>query len=229
MRVIAGEKGGRRLVAPPGRATRPTSDRVREAAFSMLSSLGGVEEALVWDLFAGSGAMGIEALSRGAAHATFVEQAQSACSATRANLAALGYGPGRATVVCADVLAWVASQTGPSIQPPVQPAVRRPVRPQPVATPTPSETKGPVGTATVGDRAVDLVTADPPYAWQGWGSLLASLARFQPLVVAETGDDLVLPAGWRALRSKRYGGTVVTLARQSQSDERPGPGVDRDH
>ena len=113
MRVIAGEKGGRRLVAPPGRATRPTSDRVREAAFSMLSSLGGVEEALVWDLFAGSGAMGIEALSRGAAHATFVEQAQSACSATRANLAALGYGPGRATVICADVLAWVASQTGP--------------------------------------------------------------------------------------------------------------------
>jgi 16S rRNA G966 N2-methylase RsmD len=81
----------------------------------------------------------------------------------------------------------------------------------------------------VGDRAVDLVTADPPYAWQGWGSLLASLARFQPLVVAETGDDLVLPAGWRALRSKRYGGTVVTLARQSQSDERLGPDVDRDH
>ena len=229
MRVIAGEKGGRRLLAPPGRATRPTSDRVREAAFSMISSLGGVEDILVWDLFAGSGAMGIEALSRGAAHATFVEQAQSACSATRANLAALGYGPGRATVICADVLAWVASQTGPPIQRPVQPAVRRRVRPQPVATPAPSEAKGPVGTATAGDRAVDLVTADPPYAWQGWGSLLASLARFQPLVVAETGDELDLPAGWRALRSKRYGGTVVTLARQSQSDERPVPGMDRDH
>ncbi len=228
MRVIAGEKGGRRLVAPPGRATRPTSDRVREAAFSMISSLGGVEDVLVWDLFAGSGAMGIEALSRGAAHATFVEQAQSACSATRANLAALGYGPGRATVICADVLAWVASRSGPSIERPVQPAVRRRVRPQPVA-PAPSEAKGPVGTATVGDRAVDLVTADPPYAWRGWGSLLASLAQFQPLVVAETGDELDLPAGWRALRSKRYGGTVVTLARQSQSDERPGPGVDRDH
>jgi 16S rRNA (guanine966-N2)-methyltransferase len=221
MRVIAGEKGGRRLLAPPGRQTRPTSDRVREATFSMLSSLGVLEEALVWDLFAGSGAMGIEALSRGAAHATFVEQAQSACSATRANLAALGYGPGRATVICGDVLAWVASQTGTPVRRRGQPpSVRRPVR---------SEAEGPVKTATAGDHVVDLVTADPPYAWQGWGSLLDSLARFRPLLVAETGNDLALPVGWRALRSKRYGGTVVTLARQSDSDERPGPGVDRDH
>ena len=76
MRVIAGEKGGRRLLAPPGHGTRPTSDRVREAAFSMLDSLGVLDGARVWDLFAGSGAMGIEALSRGAAHATFVEQAK---------------------------------------------------------------------------------------------------------------------------------------------------------
>ncbi len=225
MRVIAGEKGGRRLLAPPGRGTRPTSDRVREAAFSMLSSLGVVEEAMVWDLFAGSGAMGIEALSRGAAHATFVEQAQSACSATRANLAALGYGPGRATVVCADVLAWVASQKAPAIQP----AARRWVRPPVVVPPAHSEAERPVKTATVRRRAVDVVTADPPYGWQGWGSLLDSLARFRPLVVAETGDDLALPAGWRALRARRYGGTVVTLALQSDSDERPGPGVDRDH
>ena len=108
MRVIAGEKGGRRLLAPPGHGTRPTSDRVREAAFSMLDSLGVLDGARVWDLFAGSGAMGIEALSRGAAHATFVEQAKGAVSATRANLAALGYGSSRATVVCADVLSWVA-------------------------------------------------------------------------------------------------------------------------
>ena len=75
MRVIAGEKGGRRLLAPPGRATRPTSDRVREAAFSILESQGVLRGARVWDLFAGSGALGIEALSRGAAHATFVDQA----------------------------------------------------------------------------------------------------------------------------------------------------------
>ena len=108
MRVIAGEKGGRRLLAPPGHGTRPTSDRVREAAFSMLESLGVLDGARVWDLFAGSGAMGIEALSRGAAQATFVDQAYGAVSAIRANLAALGYGRSRATVVCADVLSWVA-------------------------------------------------------------------------------------------------------------------------
>ena len=62
-------------MAPPGRGTRPTSDRVREAAFSMLESLGALEGARVWDLFSGSGAMGIEALSRGAVHVSFVDQA----------------------------------------------------------------------------------------------------------------------------------------------------------
>jgi 16S rRNA (guanine966-N2)-methyltransferase len=73
VRVVAGEAKGRRLVAPRGRATRPTSDRVREAIFDVLESLGGVAGARVVDLFAGSGALGIEALSRGAAHAVFVD------------------------------------------------------------------------------------------------------------------------------------------------------------
>src|SRR5271169_5215520 len=72
VRVIAGRYGGRRLVAPPGRLVRPTADRVREALFSILGDLRG---ASVLDLFAGSGALGIEALSRGAARAVFVEQA----------------------------------------------------------------------------------------------------------------------------------------------------------
>lgn len=220
MRVIAGEKGGRKLLAPPGRGTRPTSDRVREAAFSMLASLNVVEDARVWDLFAGSGAMGIEALSRGASHATFVEHAQSACSVTRANLAALGYSPGRATVVCADVLGWVASQTAPRD--------RRSSQRQSGGRPTRSRGEAASGPMTADDVAVDLVTADPPYAWQGWASLFDSLASFRPLVVAESSNDLALPVGWTALRSKRYGGTVVTLARQSASDEGPGPGMDRD-
>jgi 16S rRNA (guanine966-N2)-methyltransferase len=88
VRVIAGEWGGRRLVAPPGAATRPTSDRVREALFSVLGErIGG---ARVLDLFAGSGALGIEALSRGAAAATFVDSAAAALKALRANLEALG-------------------------------------------------------------------------------------------------------------------------------------------
>jgi 16S rRNA (guanine966-N2)-methyltransferase len=88
MRVIAGTWGGRRLQAPPGDATRPTSDRVREALFSVLA--GRVGGARVLDLFAGSGALGIEALSRGAASATFVDSAPAALKALRANLDALG-------------------------------------------------------------------------------------------------------------------------------------------
>ncbi len=187
MRVIAGENGGRRLVAPPGRATRPTSDRAREAMFSMLESsmldssttgtVTSLQGATVWDLFAGSGAMGIEALSRGAAHATFVDQARPAVSAVRANLAALGYGPQRSAVVCADVLNWA--------------------RPE--------------------QAEVDLVMADPPYAWQGWDVLLERLVHLRPLVLAETGSELALPPGWLVLRAKRYGGTVVTLARFSEA------------
>ncbi len=86
MRVIAGRFGGRALVAPRGRATRPTSDRVREALFSILGSL---EGARVLDLFAGSGALAIESLSRGAAEATLVDTSASAIAAIRRNLAAL--------------------------------------------------------------------------------------------------------------------------------------------
>jgi 16S rRNA (guanine966-N2)-methyltransferase len=87
MRVIAGRYRGRRLQAPPGDATRPTSDRVREALFSVLADR--VDGARVLDLFAGSGALGIEALSRGAAEATFVDTAPAAIRAVKANLAAL--------------------------------------------------------------------------------------------------------------------------------------------
>ena len=101
MRVIAGELGGRRLQAPRGLATRPTAERVREALFSMLGPLA---DAVVLDLFAGSGALGIEALSRGAAHATFVERAPGALVALRANLAALELAE-RSRVISGDALA----------------------------------------------------------------------------------------------------------------------------
>ncbi len=87
MRVIAGRYGGRRLTAPKGRTTRPTSERVREALFAMLSDITG---ARVLDLFAGTGALGIEALSRGARQAVFVECDQAAIEALQSNLATLG-------------------------------------------------------------------------------------------------------------------------------------------
>ncbi|MET3826136.1 16S rRNA (guanine966-N2)-methyltransferase [Sphingomonas sp. PvP055] len=90
MRIIAGEWRGRPLVAPKGDATRPTADRVREALFSMLASrLGSFEDLSVADLFAGSGALGLEALSRGAASCIFVEQDKPALDALRTNIAKL--------------------------------------------------------------------------------------------------------------------------------------------
>jgi 16S rRNA (guanine966-N2)-methyltransferase len=99
VRVIAGTHRGRRLVAPAGSSTRPTSDRVREALFSILGPVDGLA---VLDLFAGSGALGIEALSRGAARAVFVERAPAALAALRANLEAIGADPTAATVLAGD-------------------------------------------------------------------------------------------------------------------------------
>jgi 16S rRNA (guanine966-N2)-methyltransferase len=95
MRVIGGRYGGRRLRAPGGRTTRPTAERVREAVFSMLGDLQGM---VVLDLFAGSGALGIEALSRGAERVVFVERDRHALSVLRANLASLELGEPAAVV-----------------------------------------------------------------------------------------------------------------------------------
>jgi 16S rRNA (guanine966-N2)-methyltransferase len=189
MRVVGGEARGRRLAAPPGRATRPTSDRVREAIFGVLGSLEQVadvtvEGARVVDLFAGSGALGIEALSRGAASATFVERDRTAVAAIRANLAATGLaGPG-ATVVGADAERWLE-------------------RAEPF----------------------DLILCDPPYAYRGWPDLLAAMAPLTRLAVIETGGPMELGPGWEALKIKRYGGTVVSVARPAGS---PGQLVDQE-
>ncbi|WP_070157325.1 16S rRNA (guanine(966)-N(2))-methyltransferase RsmD [Sphingobium phenoxybenzoativorans] len=94
MRIISGQWRGRPLVAPKGEATRPTADRTREALFSMLTSrLGSFEGLAVADLFAGSGALGLEALSRGAGSCIFVEQDREAVTALRANAEKLGIRP----------------------------------------------------------------------------------------------------------------------------------------
>lgn len=106
MRVVAGDFGGRRLRAPAGRDTRPTSDRVREAMFSILGS---VEGRNVIDVFGGSGALAIEALSRGAARATIVERAPRAVACIRANVADLGL-QDRVRVVARDWRAALAAE-----------------------------------------------------------------------------------------------------------------------
>lgn len=170
--MVAGLVGGRQLRAPVGRRVRPTSERVREALFNSLGSLGAVEGATVLDLFAGTGALGIEALSRGAASATFVDADLQAVRAVRDNLAATSLAE-RARVVHADVFRFLADR--------------------PPAT-------------------VDLAFADPPYAFEDWPRLLALVpAR---LVALEARSHLDLGPAWRPLRSRRYGGTVVTLARR---------------
>ena len=104
MRVIAGTARGRRLTAPDGVVTRPTPERVREAVFNSLHSLGAVTGARMLDLYAGTGALGIEALSRGAAHAVFVENDRHALAALRSNLASTGTAR-RAAVLALDASA----------------------------------------------------------------------------------------------------------------------------
>ncbi|MGH2838983.1 MAG: 16S rRNA (guanine(966)-N(2))-methyltransferase RsmD [Thermoleophilaceae bacterium] len=103
MRIVAGRHKGRGLRAPEGEGTRPTADRVREALFSILGSVEGMR---VLDLYAGSGALGLEALSRGARSVTFVESARPALAAIRANLDATDE---EARVVTADVVGWLRS------------------------------------------------------------------------------------------------------------------------
>jgi 16S rRNA (guanine(966)-N(2))-methyltransferase RsmD len=99
VRIIAGEKRGAKIAAPKGHDTRPTGDRVREAAFNLI---GPVDDARVLDLFAGSGAYGLEALSRGAATAVFAESERPACDAIRSNLEKLGFTG--ATLLCRDAI-----------------------------------------------------------------------------------------------------------------------------
>ena len=109
MRIIAGRWRGRTLVSPPGATTRPTADRTREALFSILTSRIGTFDGLrVADLFAGTGALGLEAMSRGAEHATFVEMDREAVAALRTNVAAFG--------ASADILPIAVSSIGAARQ-----------------------------------------------------------------------------------------------------------------
>jgi 16S rRNA (guanine966-N2)-methyltransferase len=175
-------------VAPEGRDTRPTLDRVREALLNSLVSLDAVAGARVLDLFAGSGALGIEALSRGALHATFVDADRSARAAVEANLSATGLAD-RAEVLGGDATALLRRWSADA-----EPGVGEP------------------GTRA---RRFDLVLLDPPYATEepAWSALLELVARVVPtgVVVTESDREVALPEGWDALRVKRYGGTLVTV------------------
>jgi 16S rRNA (guanine966-N2)-methyltransferase len=117
-RIVGGAAGGRRITVPPGRGTRPTSDRTREALFSALESLTDLDGAHVLDLYAGSGAVGLEAASRGAAHVLLVESDRGALGVLRRNVADLGL-PG-AVVATGPVERFAAAPPPPAAGPPYQ-------------------------------------------------------------------------------------------------------------
>jgi 16S rRNA (guanine966-N2)-methyltransferase len=185
-RIVAGAAGGRRLAVPP-KGTRPTSDRVREALFSSLEADPGLDGAAVLDLCAGSGALGLEALSRGAAHALFVESDRRAADVLRRNVAALGL-PGAA------------------------------VRAAPAATVL----------GAPADRAYDVVLVDPPYeladgeitGWLADAAARGWLADDAVVVVERryARREFGWPAPLRAVRERRYGDTVLHVARHDPPD-----------
>ncbi len=111
MRVVAGELRGRKISAPEGTTTRPTTDMAREAIFNALTSLDVIVEANVLDLFAGSGALGIEALSRGAKHCTFIERDRDALASLQDNIKKLGL-TDRTTVIRADAMLTATNVSG---------------------------------------------------------------------------------------------------------------------
>jgi 16S rRNA (guanine966-N2)-methyltransferase len=190
MRVIAGRLGGRRLQAPPGKLTRPTSDRVKEAVFAMLGSVEGTN---VLDLFAGTGALAIEALSRGARSAVFVERDAGALRALNANLEALAIAPETVEVRRADALQALRTASARQetydllfIDPPYGRA-----RPAPMAS-------------------------GPPIAGR-WGpelsAILPSLLSPGARVVVESDRRAPLELELPLERHRRYGDTSITIHR----------------
>lgn len=185
MRVIAGSLGGRRLVAPRGGAVRPTSDRVRGAIANMLEAAVGLEGARVADVCCGTGALGIEVLSRGAAHVEFVDSHRRSIDATRTNLQGVGLladsrggkggrggtGGERVTLTVGDAVTWAQRHEGSTF---------------------------------------DVVLVDPPYAWDQWDAFLDAVAGWARMVLAESDREVAHPA-WDAFKVKRYGGTVVSM------------------
>ena len=111
LRVVGGSAKGRRLVVPPGLDSRPTSDRIRGAVFNMLEARFGLEDTVLADLCCGTGAMGIEALSRGAASCRFVDSSAQALAAARENLAAVGLATADATFERAEAIRWALALT----------------------------------------------------------------------------------------------------------------------
>jgi len=208
--VIAGEAGGRRLAVPGGRDTRPTSDRAREGLFATISSMAGsLAGARVLDLYAGSGAVGLEALSRGAEHVLLVENGARAARTIRENIEAIGL-PG--AVLAADKVERVLARG-------------------------PAPAGGQDGPAPAGGRdgtqadRYDVVFADPPYALPDAAvsrvlALLAGRGWLAPgaLVIVERATrsgPLSWPAGFVPDRARRYGEATFWYGLAPKSPKSP--------
>lgn len=182
MRIIAGEARGRRLFAPDGLDTRPTSDRVRESLFGILNRV--IPDARVLDLFSGSGALGLEAISRGAAFATLVDHASASIRAIRRNVETVRAGD-RVEVLMSDWRAALDRMHGP----------------------------------------YDLVFLDPPYRMtEVYAQVIRALDERGLLaadawIVMESARDaeISLPEGFACVDSRRYGQTVITMARREEA------------
>ena len=230
MRIVGGRWRGRTLAAPPGQATRPTADRVRQALFDMLlhASWGGraaIAEVVVLDVFAGTGALGLEALSRGAARACFIENNAAALLALRSNIAACD-AQTDSLVVAGDALrvAPARRQAGPVPEVAPSPAINYRGR-SPVSSGRLARRRAGTGEASMlfdgeGATPASLVFLDPPYGQQLVPRALEGLAAagwIAPgaLVIAETGRD----EGWSpeqpVLAERRHGAACILVFRTS--------------
>ena len=196
MRVIAGSAKGRRLRAPDTRGTRPATDRVREAVFSSIGAF--VEGADVADLYAGSGSLGLEALSRGAGSAVFVESGRKALAALNHNLAATGLGPAR--VKAADVAGWLPTEArgGPGFDL----VFMDPPWDQPSSTMTEQlslvdELLRPGGEVVVSRRHTDP-DPEPPKTWRVAANKRYGDTRIIRYEKVKTDDDSDVPGEFRS-------------------------------
>ena len=226
MRIIAGAFKGSRLVAPSGSNTRPTSDRVKESLFSMLDGYGVLQAANVLDLFAGSGGLGFEAMSRGAAEVDFVDSASASARAVEANAQKLGIDHST-RIHSSDVVSFLGSQRVPRLATPEQ---QKPEHRGGSESRGVGESRGGLDEVQDGDvlearsdldeaegRIFDLVFMDPPYplgedaVTQILGRL-SGLLDMESIVVVERASrapEPTMPAALEIFRTKTFGETAL--------------------
>ena len=202
-RIIGGSARGRTLATPAGLATRPTSDRAREGLFNSLGNLSGLT---FLDLYAGTGAVGLEALSRGAASATLVETDRAALSAIRANIDALGFAGATVSPLSVERFLAAAAQSAAAQSAAAQSAAAQSAAAQSAAAQ--SAAARPSAARPSAARPFDVVFVDAPYADDLTGVLVSALPVIGDRLVVErdTRDgEPAAPHGIEWIKSRRYG------------------------